>query len=191
MCAAFNAAIRKSSDSRGVELFKDSGGFDEFFPRDDDFQGHDALLKRYPNLDTFETKSGFFGRQIKSSLGNTLRLLDPLVILDEGQKAYSLLARETIEGFNPSMIVELSATPPNLANVLVDIRGQALANEGMVKLDLHIENSNSASPDPSFLAFSSLFTNLLPSHIGGQRSSNERKIEAGCECCTFAPASIR
>src|SRR5229473_759716 len=121
------AANRQTRET--LRMFKDSGGFDVFFPPDDDFRGHEALLKRYPNLDTFEKETAFFGKQIKSSVGNTLRLLNPLVILDEGQKAYSQLARETIEGFNPSMIVELSATPSNLANVLVDIKGQALADE--------------------------------------------------------------
>lgn len=135
-----------------LRLFKDSGGFDAFFPADDDSHGHEALLKRYPNLDTFEKESGFFGRQIKSSLGNTLRLLSPLVILDEGQKAYSVLARETIEGFNPCILVELSATPPDLANVLVDIKGQSLADEGMVKLDLHIHNRDSVSWNDTLLA---------------------------------------
>jgi type III restriction enzyme len=144
------AANRQTRET--LRMFKDSGGFDVFFPPDDDFRGHEALLKRYPNLDTFEKETAFFGKQIKSSVGNTLRLLNPLVILDEGQKAYSQLARETIEGFNPSMIVELSATPPNLANVLVDIKGQALADEQMIKLDLHIENRDSVDWKDTLLA---------------------------------------
>ena len=95
-----------------------------------------------PNLDTFDTKE-FSARQIKTSLGNTLRTLNPLVILDEGQKAYSQLARETVEGFNPCMIVELSATPPQGANVLVEVKGTALEREGMIKLDLHVHNETS------------------------------------------------
>jgi type III restriction enzyme len=144
------AANRQTRET--LRLFKDSGGFDEFFPADDDYQGHEGLLKRFPNLDTFEKESAFFGRQIKSSLGNTLRLLRPLIVLDEGQKAYSELARKTIEGFNPCMILELSATPPNLANVLVDIRGQALADEEMIKLDLHIENRDSVDWKDTLLA---------------------------------------
>lgn len=145
------AANRQTRET--LRLFKDSGGFDAFFPRDDDYRGHKALLKRFPNLDTFEKESRFFGRQVKSSLGNTLRLLKPLIVLDEGQKAYSELARETIEGFNPCMLLELSATPPeDLANVLVEIRGQALADEGMVKLDLHIQNRESVDWKDTLLA---------------------------------------
>jgi len=128
-----------------LRMFKDSGGYDAFFPRDDDPTGHASLLKRVPNLDTFERESGFWGRQIKTSLGNTLRLLNPLVILDEGHKAYSSGARATLEGFNPSLVVELSATPPEESNVLVEITGQDLLREGMIKLDLHLLNQS--SPD--------------------------------------------
>ena len=38
------------------------------------------------------------------------------------------------------MIVELSATPPREANVLVEITGQALNAEEMIKLDSNIHN---------------------------------------------------
>jgi type III restriction enzyme len=145
------AAARQTNET--LRMFKDSGGFDAFFPRDDDFAGHVALLARFPNLDTFDDGGGgFFRRQIKTSLGNTLRLLAPMVILDEGQKAYSELARRTIEGFNPCLLVELSATPPSEANVLVDIRGQALEREGMIKLDLHIENRGGVNWKDTLLA---------------------------------------
>ena len=134
------AAARQTKET--LRMFRDSGGFDAFFPGEEDYAGHTARLNEVPNLDTFDTKE-FSARQIKTSLGNTLRLLHPLVILDEGQKAYSPLARKTIEGFNPCMIVELSATPPQGANVLVDVKGTALEREGMIKLDLHLHNDTS------------------------------------------------
>ena len=50
-----------------------------------------------------------------------------------------------MRGFNPCIIVELSATPPNGSNILVDIRGIELNREEMIKFDLHIFNK--ASPD--------------------------------------------
>lgn len=135
-----------------LRMFKDSGGFDRFFPADDDAKGHAELLQRVPNLDTFEKESGFFGRQVKTSLGNTLRVLSPLVILDEGHKAYSAGARATLEGFNPAMIVELSATPPDESNVLVEISGQDLLREGMIKLELHLNNRRSTNWKDTLLA---------------------------------------
>ncbi len=124
-----------------LRMFRDSGGFEGFFPRDDDVAGQKRLVKAVPNLDTFKQGQGLWKRQIKTSLGNTLRLLDPLIILDEGHKAYSVGAKETLEGFNPCLILELSATPPTTANVLVEVSGRDLLAEEMIKLDLHIRNS--------------------------------------------------
>ena len=135
-----------------LRMFRDSGGFDSFFPADDDVAGHQALVDQVPNLDTFEREAGLWGRHAKTSLGNTLRRLRPLIILDEGHKAYSRNAKATLEGFNPCMIVELSATPPKGANVLVDIRGRELNEEEMIKLDLHIKNSASTSWKNTLLA---------------------------------------
>ena len=128
-----------------LKMFRDRGGFERFFPPEDQGAAHEELLKAVPNLDVFAQPGGFGERQAKTSLGNALRLLQPLIILDEGHRAYSPNARQTLEGFNPRMIVELSATPPPEANVLVDIRGHELHAEGMIKLDLHIRNSASAN----------------------------------------------
>ena len=127
-----------------LRMFRDSGGFDRFFPPDDDPAAHAELLESHPNLDTFEQAPGFWGRYIKTSLGNTVRVLKPLIILDEGHKAYSVGAKATLEGFNPCMIVELSATPVRGANVLVEILGRDLNAEEMIKLDLHIRNKTSS-----------------------------------------------
>ena len=126
-----------------LRMFRDSGGFDRFFPPDDDPAAHAELLASHPNLDTFEQTAGFWGRYVKTSLGNTVRVLKPLIILDEGHKAYSANAKATLEGFNPCMIVELSATPVKGANVLVEILGRELNAEEMIKLDLHIRNKAS------------------------------------------------
>jgi type III restriction enzyme len=127
-----------------LKVFKDSGGFQDFFPPEDDIKAHEALLRHFPNLDTYEKESGFWGRQVKTSLGNTLRMLAALIILDEGHKAYSAGAQETLLGFNPSLIAELSATPIQ-SNVLVDISGRDLHREEMIKLDLRVVNK--VSPD--------------------------------------------
>jgi type III restriction enzyme len=136
------SANRKTKET--LKVFKDSGGFQDFFPPEDDIKAQEAMLKRIPNLDTYEKESGFWGRQIKTSLGNTLRALSPLIILDEGHKAYSEGAQDTLRGFNPCLIAELSATPAQ-SNVLVDIAGRELHHEEMIKLDLHVVNK--ASPD--------------------------------------------
>ena len=135
-----------------LRMFRDAGGFDRFFPPDDDADAQRDLRARIPNLDAFEQSGGVWGGQVKTSLGNALRLLRPLIILDEGHKAYSPNARATLEGFNPCMIVELSATPPRGANVLVEISGRELNAEEMIKLDLHITNKANASWQDTLLA---------------------------------------
>lgn len=135
-----------------LRMFRDSGGFHSFFPAEDDVKGHEALLRSMPNLDTFPQAPGSWTRQAKTSLGNTLRLLRPLIILDEGHKAYGDVAKKTLEGFNPCLLVELSATPPSQANVLVEIGGSELNAEEMVKLDLHIKNLSSVSWKDTLIA---------------------------------------
>ena len=144
------AANQKTKER--LRMFRDSGGFDRFFPPDDDPTAHTRMLEHTPNMDTFEQTTGFWGRYIKTSLGNTVRLLRPLIILDEGHKAYSVNAKKTLEGFNPCMIVELSATPARGANVLVEILGRELNDEEMIKLDLHIRNKPSSDWRGTLLA---------------------------------------
>ena len=135
-----------------LKVFKDSGGFGEFFPSEDDRDGNDKLLKGFPNLDYFGDGNSFYGRIVKTSLGNTLRILKPIIIIDEGHKAYSEIAQKTISNFNPSIIVELSATPPKNSNILVNVSGQELNREEMIKLDLHITNKSSLDWKDAMLA---------------------------------------
>ncbi len=78
----------------------------------------------------------------KTSLANLVRLCEPVVILDEGHKATSALARQTIEGFNPALVVELSATPAQSANILVSVGGMELLQEEMIKLPINVACSN-------------------------------------------------
>lgn len=133
------------ANKEALRMFKDSGGFQNFFPSEEDKNGHEELLRRIPNLDTFEKEDAFWGKQVKTSLGNTIRLLEPLVILDEGHKAYSEQAQKTLREMNPCMVVELSATPPREANKLVAISGEELHREEMIKLDVHIVNKSSTN----------------------------------------------
>ncbi len=144
------SASRQNKET--LKVFKDSGGFSAFFPKDDDVRGHAKLLEQFPNLDAFGDGKGLFQRQVKTSLGNTLRILSPIIILDEGHKAYSEMAQDTLRGLNPSVIVELSATPTDDSNVLVDIKGLELKREEMIKLDLHINNKESTRWQNTMLA---------------------------------------
>jgi len=127
-----------------LKIFQDRGGFEAFFPPEDRPQQHQALRERVSNLDAFETGDGLFPEQVKTSLGNVLRLLKPVIILDEGHKTYGELAQATLRGFNPSFILELSATPTRESNVLVSISGQSVLREGMIKLPINVHSRASA-----------------------------------------------
>lgn len=132
------SASRQTKDT--LKVFKDNTGYTEFFPAEDAYKLQEVLLEQYPNLDTFGESGYMFGNLPKTSMGNVLRMLRPITIIDEGHKAYSATARDTILGFNPSFIVELSATPPEGVNKLVEITGKELNDEQMIKLDLHLVN---------------------------------------------------
>lgn len=129
-----------------LKFFRDSGGnIVQHFPPEDAPEQHRELKARIPNLDMLAEDEASGEYLAKTSLGNLVRLCEPVVVLDEGHKATSSLARETIEGFNASIIVELSATPPKDANILVRVSGKELLEEEMIKLPINIANSNQQS----------------------------------------------
>lgn len=145
------SAARQSKET--LRMFRDSGRFTSFFPPEDDTVANVALLEKVTNLDENDLadlgwKEGILpgSRSVKQSLGNVLRLVRPLIIIDEGHKAYSATARSTLDGFNPRFIVELSATPnaggTHACNVLVSVSGGALKDEEMIKLPINVINED-------------------------------------------------
>lgn len=136
------SANRTSKET--LKVFKDNSGFASFFPVEDDYKGQSQLVEKFPNLDVFGDENDLFGILPKSSMGNTLRLLKPMIIVDEGHKAYSQGARETIYSFNPSFVLELSATPPDGVNKLAQVTGKQLNDAEMIKLDIHLTNKSTS-----------------------------------------------
>lgn len=133
-------------DKESLKFFRDSGGnIMAHFPPEDEPDAHRSLKKRISNLEMLEENPDTGVFLTKTSIGNLVRLCEPAVVLDEGHKATSKLALETIEGFNPKIVVELSATPHADANVLVNVTGQELLDEEMIKLPMNIANSNQHS----------------------------------------------
>jgi type III restriction enzyme len=145
------SASRQSKET--LRMFRDSGRFTSFFPMEDDSVANAALLADVPNLDENDLADMGWADGIvpgsvcvKHSLGNVLRLVRPVVVVDEGHKAYSATARETLNGFNPRFILELSATPNaggrHACNVLVSVTGTALKDEEMIKLPINVINED-------------------------------------------------
>jgi type III restriction enzyme len=125
-------------DKETLKIFQDNTKFDAFFPNETNIGEQMDLLTRFRNLDHYGNKEDWAGVSVKTSLGNTLRIQQPLIILDEGHKSYSDLARETLRSFNPCFVLELSATPRMESNILVEVTGQELNREEMIKLNLNI-----------------------------------------------------
>lgn len=144
MLLMLQAANRQTKET--LRLFRDRGNVHGFFPQLDDYERHAAVLKQVPNLDVYG-ESDQMGAIIKDSLGNVLRMIQPIIIIDEGHKALSNLAVETTYGFNPSFVLELSATPkdrpkatpPMYTNQLVDVRGRDLEREEMIKMPINLK----------------------------------------------------
>lgn len=138
---------RESKES--LKVFRDSGNYRSFFPEEDDYPANAALKERVPNLDLADWTEGEAPSGhavIKQSMGNMLRIVRPLIVLDEGHKSYSEIARSTLAGLNPSFVLELSATPnPAHSNVLVNVPGTALKDEEMIKLPLELARVENTS----------------------------------------------
>jgi type III restriction enzyme len=134
-----------------LRMFRDSGKFPSFFPDEDDIEANGNLMESVRNLDINDLadqgwQDGVIPGMlsIKQSLGNVLRLTRPVIIIDEGHRAYSDNARDTLSGFNPEFVLELSATPNargrHHSNILVNVPGMALKDEEMIKLPINVVN---------------------------------------------------
>lgn len=135
MLLMLQSANRQTKET--LKFFRDRGNVHGFFPVADDIQSHFELLGRVRNLDCYGDRDNL-GGIAKESLGNVMRVLRPLVVLDEGHKAYTASAMETLFGFNPCFVLELSATPKENANWLVDVRGSDLQTAQMIKLPINV-----------------------------------------------------
>lgn len=77
------------------------------------------------------------------SLANVLCLHRPIVVMDEAHNARTDLSFETLARFNPSCIVEFTATPAldhdSPSNVLHSVSAAELKAENMIKLPIRLE----------------------------------------------------
>ena len=144
------SASRQSKET--LRFFRDRGNVLGYTPREDDIEANWDLLQAVPNLDAYtswgisqEEARATKGSIVKSSLGNVMRLLRPMVVIDEGHHAYTETALKTIDGFNPFFMLELSATPRvssdkgGGSNILVNVRGTDLDEAEMIKLPIHVD----------------------------------------------------
>ena len=123
-----------------LRMFRDSGRYSTLFPDADDARADAELLERHPDLERASADG-----PVKHSLFNALKMLRPVVVLDEAHKAYGGKgATEFVRAVNrldPSLVIELSATPNRkISNLLVDVTGVELKQEEMIKLPVQVSS---------------------------------------------------
>ena len=122
-------------DTTGRKVYQDSGALMDHFTALNSTQ-----LERLEKVEGAE-------RPV-ASLANVLRLHRPMVIVDEAHNARTALSFEMLQRFDPSMILELTATPrmePDkmgenpASNVLFHVSAAELKAEEMIKLPIRLQ----------------------------------------------------
>lgn len=78
--------------------------------------------------------------QIKYSLMNVIKLAKPIVIIDEGHNAKTVLSLDMLKEMDPSFVLEYTATPRIESNILVNVTVSELKEEKMVKIPIYLNN---------------------------------------------------
>lgn len=76
----------------------------------------------------------------ETALINVIRSLNPVVIVDESHNAESDLSVEMLNNLNPSLVLDLTATPKENSNIISFVNAMALKKEHMVKLPVVVYN---------------------------------------------------
>ena len=89
------------------------------------------------NLQSFES---LLDKNTDITLGEVIKYLNPIVVVDESHNAESDLSVEMLKEINPSFIFDLTATPRNNSNIISFIDALELKKENMVKLPVIVYN---------------------------------------------------
>ncbi|HEX8633577.1 MAG TPA: DEAD/DEAH box helicase family protein [Pyrinomonadaceae bacterium] len=108
------------------------------------YEGDGALLAHFKDIPqaALEGLETLEDGTVRKSLANLLRMRRPLVIVDEAHNARSPLSFETLARFNPSCIIEFTATPDkekNPSNILHTVSAAELNDAEMIKLPIRLE----------------------------------------------------
>ncbi|HPF99074.1 MAG TPA: DEAD/DEAH box helicase family protein [Kiritimatiellia bacterium] len=116
------------TETEGRKVYEDSGHLmDHFTGLPDEVM---SSIERRPD-GTFD-----------HSLANVLRTRRPIVIVDEAHNSRTDLSFETLARFNPSCIIEFTATPAreeHPSNVLHTVSAAELKAEAMIKMPIQLE----------------------------------------------------
>lgn len=123
-----NIQTFRVEDTEMRKVYEDSGSLMSHFT--------DVAEELRGKLDCFENGA------IKRTLANAICLRRPVVVVDEAHNARTGLSFETLNRFNPSCIIEFTATPDrekNPSNVLASVSAAELNAADMIKLPIRLE----------------------------------------------------
>ena len=115
-------------DTEGRKVYEQSGALMEHFSNLD--------LALAESLDKYEN-----GIPVQS-LANLMKMYRPIVIVDEAHNSRTQLSFETLSRFNPSCIIEFTATPAteeNASNILYSVSAAELKADQMIKMPIRLE----------------------------------------------------
>lgn len=125
VCILSYGSLRINSKKKDVrKVYQENGNllrFGEFFQNDD------VLLADTPD----------------TALIQVLRHLSPVTIVDESHNAGSDLSVEMLNNLNPSLVLDLTATPRKNSNIISYVNARELKKENMVKLPVVVYNRTS------------------------------------------------
>jgi len=126
-------AAMRVENTEGRKIYEDSGILMSNF---------DGLTDEQQSVLLKDNGSGLPAR----SLANLLRLRRPVIIVDEAHNARTPLSFESLARFDPSCILEFSATPNQdfkgdnePSNVLTHVSAAELKDEDMIKLPIYLK----------------------------------------------------
>lgn len=76
----------------------------------------------------------------ETALIQVIRALNPVVIVDESHHATSALSIDMLKNFNPSFVLDLTATPKEKSNIISFVDAAQLKKANMVKLPVIVYN---------------------------------------------------
>lgn len=139
----------RATKKEGRKAYKENGNLVSFSQMQD---STDSLLQ---NTD-------------ETALIQVIRKLNPLVIVDESHHATTDLSIEMLNNFNPSFILDLTATPRDNSNIISFVDAIELKREEMIKLPVIVYNRK--TQEDVFLSAISLRTKL---EIRAEKEKND------------------
>lgn len=151
----------KVDDTLGRRVYRNSGDLM------DHFNGLPPHI-----LDSLEKGEG---ANIINSLSNVLRSRMPIVIVDESHNARTPLSFETLARFNPSCIIEYTATPAkdeHPSNVLYSASAADLKSAQMIKLPIILKEGSTDR-------WKELLSDAIYCRSGLEKTANEERKQTG------------